>query len=150
MLGCGSTKSNQGVAKTDTVVAEQPADVNQRDSGIGSNKKNNAVQDSINKRLEGKMPSLEFALPTCMKNKIDSFKLKEAHERPQRVIEYVYKGKKVYYVVMPCCDFFNEVYDEKCNYLGAPDGGFTGKGDGKIPDFAEEAKNKKLVWGKSE
>jgi len=86
-------------------------------------------------------------LPNCIKNKIDSFKLKEAHEKPQRVLEYVYKGKKVYYVVMPCCDFFNEVYDDKCNFLGAPDGGFTGKGDGKIPDFFTEAKNEKLVWG---
>ena len=59
---------------------------------------------------------------------------------PQRVVEYTYKGKTVYYVVMPCCDFFNEVYDDKCNYLGAPDGGFTGKGDGKLPDFLTEAK----------
>jgi hypothetical protein len=48
---------------------------------------------------------------------------------------------------MPCCDFYNEVYDANCNFLGAPDGGFTGKGDGKIPDFFAEAKNEKLVWG---
>ena len=48
---------------------------------------------------------------------------------------------------MACCDFYNEVYDAKCNFLGAPDGGFTGKGDGKIPDFFEEAKSEKLVWG---
>ncbi len=60
----------------------------------------------------------------------------------------MYKGKKVYYVVMPCCDFFNEVYDANCKYLGAPDGGFTGKGDGKIPDFFEVAKGEKLIWGK--
>lgn len=150
MLGCGSTKTNQATAQKDTVVAEQPVDLNQRDSVIVNDKKNNVVQDSINRSLEGKMPSVELALPTCMKNKIDSFKLKEAHERPQRVIEYMYKGKKVYYVAMPCCDFFNEVYDDKCNFLGSPDGGFTGKGDGKIPDFFEEAKNKKLVWGKPE
>ncbi len=86
-------------------------------------------------------------LPTCIKNKIDSFKLKELYEKPQRVIEYVYKEKKVYYFVMPCCDFFNEVYDESCNYLGAPDGGFTGKGDGKLSDFFKEAAKEKLIWG---
>ncbi len=129
MLSCESTKTNQSSAKADTVVVIEPGDLYQRDSVISLNEVN-------------------VAIPICMKNKIDSFKLKEAHERPQRVVEYMYKSKKVYYVVMPCCDFFNEVYDANCNYLGAPDGGFTGKGDGKIPDFFEEAKNEKLVWGK--
>jgi hypothetical protein len=128
MLSCGSTKTNQSSAKTDTVVVTQPADLNQKDSVI--------TPKEIN-----------AALPTCIKNKIDSFKLKEAHERPQRVIEYMYKGKKVYYVAMPCCDFFNEVYDDKCNLLGVPDGGFSGQGDGKLPDFFKEAKSEKLVWG---
>jgi hypothetical protein len=131
ILGCGSTKTNQAVSIKDTAIVSQPADMNQKDSAVA-------------------LKEIHVEMPTCIKNKIDSFKLKEAHERPQRVVEYTYKGKKVYYVVMPCCDFFNEVYDDKCNYLGSPDGGFTGKGDGKIPDFAEEAKNKKLVWGKPE
>lgn len=127
MLSCGSTKTSQS-AKTDSAIVVQTEDLNQRDSVIAPNE-------------------INAALPTCIKSKIDSFKLKEAHEKPQRVLEYVYKSKKVYYVVMPCCDFFNEVYDDKCNFLGAPDGGFTGKGDGKIPDFFEEAKSEKLVWG---
>ncbi|MFM6926693.1 MAG: DUF6970 domain-containing protein [Ferruginibacter sp.] len=131
MLSCGSTKSNQSAGKSDsaTVNTQQPdAVLYAKDSAIITEITNGPV-------------------PACIKNKIDSFKLKEAHEKPQRVIEYSYKGKKVYYVVMPCCDFFNEVYDDKCNFLGAPDGGFTGKGDGKLPDFFAEAKNEKLVWG---
>ncbi len=128
MLSCGSTKTNQSSAKTDAAVIEQPVDLNQRDSVITPD-------------------ATAAVIPTCLKNKIDSFKLKEAHERPQRVVEYTYKEKKVYYVVMPCCDFFNEVYDAKCNFLGAPDGGFTGKGDGKIPDFFEAVTGEKLVWG---
>ena len=126
MLSCGSTKTTQKAAQTDTVIAEEPV-MNQRDSAI--------IPEAI-----------DAALPTCIKNKIDSFKLKEKHERPQSVVEYVYKGKKVYYIVMPCCDFFNEVYDENCRYLGAPDGGFTGKGDGKLPDFGTEAKPGKEIW----
>jgi hypothetical protein len=133
MLGCGSTKTNQSVDTADSVVV--------------SNTKNAIGKDSLTDKLAGKMSPDLVAMPTCIKNKIDSFKLKETHERPQRVIEYVYKSKKVYYVVMPCCDFYNEVYDANCNFLGAPDGGFTGKGDGKIPDFFEEAKSEKLVWG---
>ena len=128
MLSCGSTKTNPS-SKKDSVVVVQPEDLNQRDSVIDVNE-------------------VSTQLPTCIKNKIDSFKLKEPHERPQRVIEYMYKGKKVYYIAMPCCDFFNEVYDDKCNLLGVPDGGFSGQGDGKLPDFFKEATAEKLVWGK--
>jgi len=126
-LSCGSTKTNQSATKADSINIIQPPDFYKGDSGIVS------------------VPA-DAKMPTCIKNKIDSFKLKEPHERPQRVVEYMYKGKKVYYVVMPCCDFFNEVYDENCRYLGAPDGGFTGKGDGKLPDFTEEAKPGKEIW----
>ena len=117
MLSCGSVKSNQSAATEDSVIV--------------SNTYGDITKDT---------------LPKCVQNKIDSFKVKEIHERPQKVVEYMYKGKKVYYVVSPCCDFFNEVYDNKCNFLGSPDGGFTGKGDGKLPDFFAEVKNEKLIW----
>ncbi|MGB4843057.1 MAG: hypothetical protein WBP16_01190 [Ferruginibacter sp.] len=126
MLSCGSTKSNQSAANKDSVTIV-------------------SAEESGNDTLNTTMYDVE-KLPTCIKDKLDSFKVKEVHERPQKMIEYTYKGKKVYYVVMPCCDFFNEVYDDKCNYLGAPDGGFAGKGDGKIPDFTEQAKVVKTVW----
>jgi hypothetical protein len=128
ILSCGSVKSKQSAANTDTVIVTETAGKLKKDSL-------NAQADYYQK------------LPTCIKNKIDSFKLKEIHEKPQRVVEYMYKGKKVYYIVMPCCDFFNEVYDDKCNYLGAPDGGFTGTGDGKLPDFLKEATKEKIIWG---
>jgi len=128
VLSCGSVKSNQSPSKSDSlIVAEQTA---------------KAKNDSLYTPA-----GLQEKLPTCIKNKIDSFKLKEVHEKPQRVTAYTYKGKKVYYVVMACCDFFNEVYDDKCNFLGSPDGGFTGQGDGKLPDFFKEATNEKLIWG---
>lgn len=127
MLSCGSTKSNQSVLSTDSAMVMEKA-----------------KKDSIN------ASGNDIKLPTCIKNKIDSFKLKEAHEQPQSVVEYMYKGKKVYHIIMPCCDFFNEVYDENCLYLGAPNGGFTGKGDGKIPDFDAEAKPGKTIWKASE
>ena len=124
MLGCSSVKLNQSVTSVDsTIVAEK------------------TITDSLDK-LSGNNTDL----PTCIKNKIDSFKVREEQERPQRVVEYTYKGKKVYYVVMHCCDFYNEVYDSNCNLIGAPDGGFTGRGDGKLPDFFKEAKDEKLIW----
>ena len=121
VLSCGSTKTNQ------SVTAEQKT----KDSLIISSN-----------TQTGNMAEL----PTCIKLKIDSFKIAQKHEQTQKVVEYQYRGKKVYYVVMPCCDFFNEVYDDKCKLLGSPDGGFTGKGDGKLPDFFTEASKEKLIW----
>ena len=70
MLSCGSTKTNQSATKSDTVVVGNP--------------KNTIEQDSINKSLPGKMVSVELALPTCIKNKIDSFNVIPKHEQPQK------------------------------------------------------------------
>ena len=115
----------------------------------GMIKTNQSVKDPQNKQTSSSNDSANTlaGIPTCMKAKIDSFKVMEKHEQPQRVVEYQYKGKKVYYVVMPCCDFFNQVYDDQCKFIGCPDGGITGKGDGKLPDFFTEAKGEKLIWG---
>lgn len=132
MLSCGSVKSTQSVTKDDSVVV--------------NNTKDKTIKDSLPQALQDKTISVELVIPTCIKQKVDSFKVAQKHQQPQKIVEYLYKGKKVYYVVMPCCDFFNEVYDEKCKLLGSPDGGFTGKGDGKLPDFFKEAKNEKLIW----
>jgi hypothetical protein len=85
-------------------------------------------------------------MPTCLATKIDSIKKLPGVTPPQSVIQYSYKGKLVYYVTADCCDKFNEVYDDKCTSLGAPDGGITGKGDGKLTDFYAMATNKKVVW----
>lgn len=127
MLGCGAAKPTQSDKSKENTETSVNAKANYLDT----------LHLSASDIVE---------VPKCIKNKIDSFKLKEAHERPQKVIEYVYKEKKVYYIVMPCCDFFNEVYDDKCNYLGAPTGGFTGNGDGRLPNFMKEVTSEKLIW----
>jgi hypothetical protein len=85
-------------------------------------------------------------MPACLATKIDSMKKDVKANPPTSVIQYNYKGAPVYYVTAGCCDQFNEVYDENCKQLGAPDGGITGKGDGKLPDFYSVAINKKVVW----
>lgn len=85
-------------------------------------------------------------MPACMASKIDSMKMNTKINPPTSVIRYTYKGADVFYITSGCCDQFNPVYNVDCNYLGAPDGGFAGKGDGKIPDFFVNATNKKVVW----
>lgn len=130
MLSCGPLKTGKSVEKTDSVIITAPV-------------KDSLPAQKSNDKITG---SGIATLPTCIKNKINSFKLLQNHEQPQSVTEYMYRGKKVYYIVMPCCDFFSEVYDSACKLLGSPDGGITGKGDGKLPDFFKETSKEKLIW----
>ena len=65
---------------------------------------------------------------------------------PLSITQFIYRNQKVYYVVAPCCDKFNIVFDSVCTVLGYPDGGFTGKGDGKMLDFAKEAIEPNVIW----
>ncbi|HJY23729.1 MAG TPA: hypothetical protein VJ279_12630 [Hanamia sp.] len=67
---------------------------------------------------------------------------------PISVTRYQYRNQTVYYMVSPCCDKYNVVYDSACNVLGYPDGGYTGRGDAKMPNFKKEAKDEKMIWEK--
>ncbi len=85
-------------------------------------------------------------IPSCINDKIQSFKNEPKQNPPRSVTEYTYKGSKVYYIPGPCCDQFSEVFDSSCNLLGHPDGGITGKGDGKLPGFSKEVTDEKMIW----
>jgi len=85
-------------------------------------------------------------LPACINNLIDSFKTEPKQNPPRSIIQYTLRGNTVYYITSPCCDQFNAVYDSVCTYLGSPDGGITGKGDGKIPEFTSEKTAERIIW----
>ncbi|MEO8822747.1 MAG: hypothetical protein ABI366_04170 [Ginsengibacter sp.] len=85
-------------------------------------------------------------LPSCLRSKIDSMAANPGVGEPQSVTRYSYHDKTVYYMKAHCCDKFNIVFDSACNILGFPDGGFTGRGDGKLRGFFKEAKDGKVVW----
>jgi hypothetical protein len=89
-------------------------------------------------------------LPSCLETKIKSMAESPSEGLPQSITRYHYKGRTVYYMVAPCCDKFNIVFDSACIILGYPDGGLTGKGDGKMPGFHNEATDGKVVWKKKE
>ena len=65
---------------------------------------------------------------------------------PARVYRYIYKEQEVYYLTSRCCDIPGKVYDVEGNLLCEPDGGITGQGDGRCPDFAETRTNETLIW----
>ena len=86
------------------------------------------------------------SLPACIQKMIEQYKTEEKQNPPRQIYSYLYKGKTVYYVTPPCCDFFSDLYDSSCVLIGHPDGGFTGKGDGKTSDFKDTRTNEKLIW----
>jgi len=65
-----------------------------------------------------------------------------------QIWRYEYKGNVVFYFRWGCCDFYNKLYDYNGIYLGAPDGGWSGSGDGTITDWATEKSNGELLWTK--
>jgi hypothetical protein len=68
---------------------------------------------------------------------------------PQSIWRYEYNGQVVYFVPAHCCDITSVVYDGDGNVLCAPDGGITGKGDGRCTDFFSGRTNEQLIWKES-
>lgn len=75
--------------------------------------------------------------------------IRNSTPKVNEVYSYFYNGNIVYLVIPDCCDAYISLYDKNCNFICAPSGGFTGKGDGKCVDFYDKATNKTLVWKKS-
>jgi hypothetical protein len=88
----------------------------------------------------------EKGIPACVQQRIDEIKKEPVWNPPAEVNEYTYRGKQVFLFTSDCCDQYIMLYDSACNYICAPAGGYTGKGDGKCGDFYTEAKDVKLIW----
>lgn len=84
--------------------------------------------------------------PDWVEGLIVQYKNEHVGNPPQSIWRYNYDDKIVYYVPAQCCDQFSTLYDINGNVLGAPDGGFSGAGDGKITDFFTKRTNEKLIW----
>jgi hypothetical protein len=85
-------------------------------------------------------------IPSCIQKKINQIKSKPRWNPPATVTEYRYKEKRVFLFSADCCDQYYQVYDENCQYLCAPSGGITGRGDGLCADFAPNAILIRMVW----
>lgn len=83
---------------------------------------------------------------TCIEVLINKIKSEDVRNPPAKIFQYTFYGSTVYFVPQYCCDFPSVLYDENCNAICQPDGGFSGKGDGNCIDFFQERKNEKLVW----
>ena len=86
------------------------------------------------------------ALPSCVDKLIAELKNRESKNVPVTVSQYEFKGQTVFYVSAKYPDDYGTVYNQNCEVICHPDGGITGRGDGKCTGFFEEAKNQKIVW----
>lgn len=108
----------------------------------GKKKNGDKVTDEKTQIVETPLDTL----PACVQKLIDDGNKETPSSAPIEVEEYIYKGKKVYLGKAPCCDNFDLLYDENCNEICAPTGGFSGRGDGRCPDFIKEAKLIRSIW----
>ncbi|REE83065.1 hypothetical protein BX611_0345 [Lutibacter oceani] len=88
---------------------------------------------------------LEIAVPSCIKNKIEIIKNNEISNPPTQIWKWETDDETYYYITSDCCDQYNYLYANNCEIICAPDGGFTGNGDGNCPIFSNEI-IKTLIW----
>ncbi|WP_439880829.1 DUF6970 domain-containing protein [Pontibacter sp. MBLB2868] len=77
---------------------------------------------------------------------INELQQEEPANPPAKIYRYTYKEQEVYYLTGRCCDIPSKLYDAQGNVLCEPDGGITGRGDGRCPDFFERRQNETLIW----
>ena len=65
---------------------------------------------------------------------------------PRTIKRHVIDGKTFYYVRAPCCDQFNDLYDARGQRLCSPDGGITGRGDGRCAEIRIDPREGDVVW----
>jgi hypothetical protein len=97
-------------------------------------------------RKENKNQQNDNGIPDCIQLRIEEIKKESKWNPPAEVNEFLYNGNKVYLFTSDCCDQYISLVDASCKTLCAPSGGFTGKGDGKCPDFYDKAKHLRLIW----
>ena len=83
--------------------------------------------------------------PNCIKRKIRKLKTKRLQNPPAKIWQWKVDNELYYYINSPCCDRLNYLYDDDCNEVCAPSGGFTGTGDGSCPDFNNQVESI-LIW----
>lgn len=84
--------------------------------------------------------------PSCIKKEIRNIQSHNVRNPPASVWSYEYNGQAVYYIPSYCCDAMSQLFDNDCKQICSPDGGLTGAGDGKCPDFFSNRKSEKLIW----
>lgn len=65
---------------------------------------------------------------------------------PSSLTKCIYKNQTVYYLPPRCCDIPGVLYNDMGNVICYPDGGITGRGDGKCEDYFKKRTGCTIVW----
>lgn len=85
--------------------------------------------------------------PAWIKNIIVEVESYPAFNPRVSLTQYQYRNQIVYYLpTTHCCDFTSSLYNERGEFICAPDGGIAGGGDGKCSDFFTTRQNAKVIW----
>ncbi len=82
--------------------------------------------------------------PMCVQTLITTMMTQPVGNPPGSIYRCTYNGATVYYLPPQCCDQFSSLISSNCTPICAPDGGFTGRGDGRCTDFSRDTCT--LVW----
>ena len=85
-------------------------------------------------------------LPSWLDRMLGDLESKPPANPPLTITRYEYRGQVVYYQTSTCCDIFSNLYNQEGELVAHPDGGITGKGDGRLRDFFPEREREFLVW----
>ena len=96
--------------------------------------------------LAGCAQATQPANPAWLDQLIKKFESDPVGNPPLSIWKYEYNSQTVYFVPARCCDIPSTLYDVQGTVLCAPDGGFTGRGDGKCTDFFDTRTGGQLVW----
>ena len=86
------------------------------------------------------------AVPEWLATVIDQLEHPPVPNPPAFIARYEFGGQVVFYVAPRCCDMYSTLYDANGTVLCAPDGGLSGGGDGRCPDFIAQKTNEKILW----
>jgi hypothetical protein len=88
----------------------------------------------------------DAAIPGWLQQRISAYEAGPEHESAAAIWQIRHEGAIAYYVVAPCCDQFNPLWNAKGDTLCHPSGGFAGHGDGKCPAPKDAGSEARLLW----
>ena len=85
-------------------------------------------------------------LPTWLSSFIRDLESQPPANPPAFVARYEFTGDVVYFLPQRCCDIWSTVYRTDGAILCHPNGGISGTGDGRCPDFFAQRTNDEIIW----
>lgn len=84
--------------------------------------------------------------PVWLRELVSRLESEPVANPPAYLARYLYRGDTVYYLPPRCCDIPSLVFNLGGEVICAADGGITGAGDGRCPDFFAARRDERIIW----